>query len=470
MTAPQPGRWWPAPQPEGMRSATIYVPGSKSLTNRHLVLAALAEGTSVIRGPLISRDTLLMAQALGELGVNVCPVGDDGVNDWVIHGGLHDGDGTIECGLAGTVMRFVPPLAALRTGCTQFDGDTAASRRPMQPLLAALGALGVTVTGEAVPFCVHGTGTVAGGSVTLNAEASSQFVSGLLLAGSQFTNGLRVQHQGGPLPSRPHVTMTTEALRDVGVMVDDSSPDSWLVEPTELHQTDIEIEPDLSSATVFLAAAVATGTTVTIPGWPAHTTQAGDAAREMFSAMGAQVALDRTGLHCRGTGTITGITADLGRCGELTPVLAAVAALADSPSTFTGIGHLRGHETDRLSALARELTAVGCTATATKDTLEITPGRLKPVDFYTYDDHRIAQAGCLLGLVVPGMRIQNVATTAKTLPGFDVMWSHFAAGHDVVRAPRVTEADVLPTSDTLPDADTKDHMPPGRKGTRGPGL
>lgn len=460
------GPWWRAPQPDGMRHCVVHIPGSKSLTNRHVVLAALAEGTSVIRGPLISRDTLLMARALGELGADVSQVGDDGFSDWVIQGGVRDGDGTIECGLAGTVMRFVPPLAALRTGLTRFVGDTAASRRPMRPLLDALRALGVAVTGDRVPFSVRGTGGVTGGVVTLNAEASSQFVSGLLLAGSQFTEGLRLRHEGGALPSRPHVTMTAEALRDVGVMVDDSSPDSWLVEPTELHQTDVEVEPDLSSATVFLAAAVVTGTTVTIPGWPAHTTQAGDAARELFSAMGAEVALDRTGLQCRGTGSISGITADLSRCGELTPVLAAVAAVADSPSTFTGIGHLRGHETDRLTALARELTAVGCTATATDDSLEITPGRLRAADFHTYADHRIAQAGCLLGLVVPGIRIENVATTAKTLPGFDVMWAQFAAGADVVQAPRVTEADVLPTSDTLP-GHTGGPAAPNRRGNCG---
>lgn len=430
---------WPAPTATSPVDATVVLPGSKSLTNRYLVISAIASQPSRLRSPLRSRDTLLMADALRSLGARIddLPVPGRGDGDWVVTPSDLVGGSSVDCGLAGTVMRFLPPLAALARGDVAFDGDPRARERPMGPVIASLRALGVAVEDGGrggLPFTVHGTGSVAGGEVRIDATASSQFVSGLLLAAARYEQGLLVRHVGGPIPSQPHVAMTVESLRDVGVVVDDDQPDAWRVHPGEVSGLDVAVEPDLSNAAPFVAAAAVTGGRVTVPGWPQWTTQAGDALRDVLDAMGAEVSLERDGLTVRGTGELFGVDVDLHDAGELTPVVAALAALADSPSRLRGVAHLRGHETDRLAALAHEINALGGDVTETVDGLVIRPSPLHGGEFSTYDDHRLATAGALIGLRVPGVRVSDVETTAKTLPGFTGLWEQMLTGDGPIRA------------------------------------
>jgi 3-phosphoshikimate 1-carboxyvinyltransferase len=418
---------WPAPTPGKPVTSAVTLPGSKSLTNRALVLAALAEGPSTVRRALRSRDTELMAAALGVLGSAVDTTGDD----WCVTPGSLRGPAEVDCGLAGTVMRFVPPVAALARGDVRFDGDPHARTRPMGAVLDGLRGLGVDVddggTGT-LPFTVHGTGTVPGGRVVIDASASSQFVSALLLAGARYGEGVEVVHAGPPVPSLPHIAMTVAALREHGVSVDDAQADRWLVHAGPVQAVDVTIEPDLSNAAPFLAAGAVTGGEVTVSGWPSSTTQAGDRMREVLTLMGASVTLDGRGLTVTASAPLRGIEVDLRDVGELTPAVAALAALAESPSTLTGVGHIRGHETDRLAALATELTRLGGRVTELPDGLEIRPAPLHGGRFRTYADHRMAHAAVILGLAVPGVLVEDVATTAKTYPGFPDAWAALVGG------------------------------------------
>jgi 3-phosphoshikimate 1-carboxyvinyltransferase len=423
---------WPAPVALGPVDAVVTLPGSKSLTNRAAVIAALADGPSRIRGPLRARDTRLMVDALRALRTSVL---DDG-NGWLVAPEPLAGPAEVDCGLAGTVMRFLPPVAALADGDVRFDGDPRARQRPMAVLLRALAELGAAIDHGrrgTLPFVVHGRARVPGGSVTIDASASSQYVSGLLLAGARYERGVVVRHVGKPLPSEPHVEMTVAMLRLAGVGVDEG-PDTWRVEPGPIGPLDIDIEPDLSSAAPFLAAALVTNGRVVVPSWPERTTQAGAALPELLTLLGGTCRLDATGLSVQGTGGIRGIDVDLHEVGELTPVLAAVAALADSPSVLRGVAHLRGHETDRLAALAAELTALGGDVDEAVDGLTIRPRPLKGGLFRTYADHRMAQAGAVLGLAVDGIDVEDVATTAKTLPDFVGIWSRLVETAEVGRA------------------------------------
>jgi 3-phosphoshikimate 1-carboxyvinyltransferase len=320
-------------------------------------------------------------------------------------------------------MRFLPPLAATGTGPITFDGDAAARRRPMATVLDALRALGVRVDGDRLPFTVGATGAVPGGTVRIDASASSQFVSGLLLSAPSFDDGVEVLHVGAPVPSMPHIEMSVQTLRAVGVAVDDSVPDRWRVEPGPVGPWTTPIEPDLSNATPFLAAAAVTGGRVTVPHWPATTTQAGDAIRGLLTAMGAAVDLGPAGLTVTGPAALQGLDADLHDVGELTPTVAAMALAAEGPSRLTGIGHLRGHETDRLAALAADITAVGGRVDEHEDGLTIHPAPLHGGLWGSFADHRMATAGAIVGLRVPGVLVDDVATTAKTLPGFEGMWA-----------------------------------------------
>jgi 3-phosphoshikimate 1-carboxyvinyltransferase len=414
-------------------TAVVPVPGSKSLTNRALVLAALADGPSTITGALRARDTVLMGRALAALGAEVDGLEDDGPIHVAPHG-LH-GPAHVDCGLAGTVMRFVPPVAALAKGDVRFDGDPRARVRPMDAVIQALEDLGVDVDDDArrtLPFTIKGSGSVRGGAVDIDASASSQFVSALLLSGPRFDEGISVRHHGTAIPSMPHVDMSVAMLVEHGVVVDvdavDPTSASWTVHPGAIRALDRVVEPDLSNAAAFLAAAIVTGGVVTVPGWPTSTTQPGDSLRDLFTQMGAVTELGGDGLTVRGGATIEGIDADLHDVGELTPVLAAVCAVATSPSRLRGIAHLRGHETDRLDALAREISALGGDVSQTDDGLVITPRPLHGGRFETYDDHRMATAGAVLGLVVPGIEVVDVATTSKTLPDFVPMWDAMLGG------------------------------------------
>jgi len=418
---------WSAPTVTTPLDARVEVPGSKSLTNRYLVLAALADGPSTLRSALLSRDTRLMAGALGRLGVGVT-LGDDVV---VTPGPLR-GDVTIECGLAGTVMRFLPAVAALADGPVRFTGDVEALHRPMGPVIRALRALGVRVDEEGepgrLPFTVHGHGGVRGGHVDVDASASSQFVSGLLLAAARFEQGLVVRHTGPTLPSLPHIRMTVDTLRAAGVQVDDSRPEIWEVAPGGVRGREVRVEPDLSNAAPFLCAALVAGGTVRVPGWPTDTTQPGALLPGILERMGATTALVGDELAVTGTGVIRGVDLDLHAAGEIAPTIAALAVLADSPTRLRGIGHLRGHETDRLAALASEITRLGGQAEQTHDGLVITPRPLTGGTWRTYADHRMATAGALVGLRVPGVQVEDVATTSKTIPDFVGLWDRMLAG------------------------------------------
>jgi 3-phosphoshikimate 1-carboxyvinyltransferase len=415
--------------------AFVVIPGSKSVTNRALILAAQADSPSILRRPLVSRDSELMVAGLRALGVGIEEknVTTNGVEElqWIIAPAPLRGGVKIDVGNAGTVMRFLPPLAALATGDVAFDGDPRSYERPLRPVIKALEELGISIEHDgrySLPLKLHGTGKIPGGALTIDASASSQFLSALLLVAPSFENGIVATHKGGQLPSMPHIEMTVDMLRSFGAQVEvDNAAQSWSVKSGKLHGQELVIEPDLSNAAPFLSLAMVCGGSVTIADWPKTTTQPGDQLRSIFTQMGAKVSMDERGLTLSGTGVIHGIDIDLHDVGELTPSIAAVAALADSPSHLRGIAHLRLHETDRLAALTREINALGGDVVEEESALHITPAPLHGGVFHTYDDHRLATAGAVIGLVVPGIEVENIATTRKTLPDFPGLWSSLLA-------------------------------------------
>lgn len=416
---------WPAPF-RGRKpiSSQVTVPGSKSVTNRALILAAQATSPSVIRKPLISRDSELMSAGLVALGIGIHDEGDN--QSWRVTPAPLKGPALIDVGNAGTVMRFLPPLAALAQGEIAFDGDSRSYERPIGPVIKALEELGIEIDHQgrySLPLVIKGSGVIPGGKLTIDASESSQFLSALLLIGPSMKKGITVTHNGSALPSMPHIDMTVQMLRDFGAEVDvDKADQSWSVRAGSLKGQDLIIEPDLSNAAPFLSIAMVCGGSVTIADWPKETTQPGNYLREIFTKMGARVELDASGLTLTGGGSIHGIDIDLHDVGELTPSIAALAALADSPSHLRGIGHLRLHETDRLAALTREINALGGSVVEEETALHITPAPLHGGTFHTYDDHRLATAGAVIGLVIPDVMIENVATTRKTLPDFPGLW------------------------------------------------
>ena len=415
--------------------AFVVIPGSKSVTNRALILAAQADSPSILRRPLVSRDSELMVAGLRALGVGIEEknVTTNGVEElqWIITPAPLRGGVKVDVGNAGTVMRFLPPLAALATGDVAFDGDPRSYERPLGPVIKALEELGISIEHDgrySLPLKLHGTGKIPGGALTIDASASSQFLSALLLVAPSFENGIVATHKGGQLPSMPHIEMTVDMLRSFGAQVEvDTAAQSWSVKAGKLHGQELVIEPDLSNAAPFLSLAMVCGGSVTIADWPKTTTQPGDQLRSIFTQMGAKVSMDKRGLTLSGTGVIHGIDIDLHDVGELTPSIAAVAALADSPSHLRGIAHLRLHETDRLAALTREINALGGDVVEEESALHITPAPLHGGVFHTYDDHRLATAGAVIGLVVPGIEVENIATTRKTLPDFPGLWSSLLA-------------------------------------------
>ncbi len=415
---------WPAPLATGPVRGRVAVPGSKSVTNRALLLAALSGGTASVSGAPATRDTALMVGALRALGV---PVEVDGEHvAFAAHGGLRGGR-TVDCGLAGTVMRFVPPAAALADGPVRFDGDERARSRPMGTVLDALRALGARIDGDGLPFTLHGTGGLPGGDVVIDASASSQFVSGLLLSAARFDKGVTVHHDGKPVPSLPHIEMTVDMLRTAGVDVDDSEADTWRVAPGPIRPRDWAVEPDLSNAAVFLAAAAVTGGRVTVAGWPAGSTQPGVEILSVLAQAGCTVDAGPDGMTVTGPDALSGVDVDLHDASELTPTVAAVAALAGGPSRIRGVAHIRGHETDRLAALVAEITGLGGDANETPDGLEIRPAPLHGGGWKAYADHRMATAGALIGLVVAGVEIDDIAATDKTIPDFPGRWADLLA-------------------------------------------
>jgi 3-phosphoshikimate 1-carboxyvinyltransferase len=396
-----------------------------------LILAAQADSPSVLRRPLVSRDSELMVHGLQALGIGIVEQdsSESGLSEYqlTVTPAAMSGPARIDVGNAGTVMRFLPPLAALATGEISFDGDPRSYERPLGPVIKALEELGVSIEHEgrySLPFKLHANGGIPGGVITIDASASSQFLSALLLVGASFENGITAIHKGGGLPSMPHIDMSVEMLRDFGGVVSvDRDANSWSVKPGALHGQDLIIEPDLSNAAPFLSIAMLCGGSITIADWPIKTTQPGDQLRSILSRMGAKISMSEKGLTLTGTGVIHGIDIDLHDVGELTPSIAALAVFADSPSHLRGIGHLRSHETDRLSALTREINALGGDVEEHKTSLHITPAPLHGGVFHTYEDHRLATAGAVIGLMVPGIEVENIATTRKTLPDFPGLWS-----------------------------------------------
>ena len=424
MTDESYSRRWAAPSTQNQLTATISLPGSKSLNNRELVLSALAESPTTLRDTLVSRDSTLMIEALRKLGTQI----DVSGTTLVVTPKPLFGPAAIDCGLAGTVMRFVPALASLANGQIDFDGDLAARKRPMKTTIESLRSLGVLVSGESLPFSIQGQGVVEGGAIEIDASASSQFVSGLLLVGARFKNGLTVSHVGEHLPSMPHIEMTIDCLRNRGVDASQTGPASWRVEPGEISGGEVWIEPDLSNAGPFLAAAMVAGGSVRISNWPKKTTQVGNDFDGILQQMGAKVERIGNDLVVSGTGTIQGVDIDLSTGGELTPVVAALAALAKSPTQIRGVAHLRGHETDRLSALVSEINSLGGDATETEDGMIIKPAKLHGGLWKTYEDHRMATAGAIIGLAVPGVEIEDISVTAKTIPEFVSLWEQMLKG------------------------------------------
>ena len=415
---------WPAPfRGRTPVHAQVRIPGSKSVTNRALILASLATSPSTIRKPLISRDSELMSAGLSALGISI--TGSD--EAWQITPAPLRGPARVDVGNAGTVMRFLPPLAAFAQGDISFDGDPRSYERPLGPVIKALEELGIEIEHGgrySLPMVIKARGKVKGGALTIDASASSQFLSALLLVAPSMEEGITVTHRGGALPSMPHIEMTVAMLRDFGADVTvDPAAQTWSVKAGVLHGKDLVIEPDLSNASPFLSIAMVCGGSITISDWPRATTQPGDQLRDIFTQMGATVELNDDGLTLTGGSSIHGIDIDLHDVGELTPSIAALAALADSPSHLRGIGHLRLHETDRLAALTREINSLGGNVVEEETALHITPAPLHAGVFHTYEDHRLATAGAVIGLVTRGIEVENVATTRKTLPDFPGLWN-----------------------------------------------
>jgi 3-phosphoshikimate 1-carboxyvinyltransferase len=412
--------------------ARITIPGSKSVTNRALILAALADSPSLLRKPLHSRDSALMMSGLKALGVGIVQAPN---GDVLVHPATLFGPARIDVGNAGTVMRFLPPLAAMAKGIIHFDGDPRSHERPLGPVIAAMESLGVSIehgNRYALPMTINANGQIQGGVVEVDASSSSQFVSALLLVAPAMKDGLVLKHTGDSLPSMPHIEMTIQMLREVGVSVKVIANKEWHVSPTVMHGREITIEPDLSNAAPFMGAAMISGGSVTINDWPGSTTQPGDQLRSILADMGATLNFDKSttgsNLTISGTGEIHGIDVDLHDVGELTPSIAALAVLADSPSSLRGIGHLRLHETDRLAAIAREINALGGNVVEEESALHITPAPLHSGTFHTYEDHRLATAGAMIGLRVDGIKVENIATTQKTLPDFPGAWLSLLKG------------------------------------------
>lgn len=425
---------WAAPVADGPVHATVSVPGSKSLTNRKLVLAALSDAPSRIFAPLHSDDSARMIEALRALGVGVESIDGDGPfgpDLEVTPPAQLRGDTVIDCGQAGTVMRFVAPLAGLATGEVTMTAHSSALHRPMGEMIKALRAVGVDIDDGgtwALPFVVHGHGHIRGGEVEIDASASSQFVSGLLLAAPRFDVGLHLVHTGERLPSLPHIEMTVEALARRGVHIEHPHPNEWLVPASPLRGRDGPIEPDLSNAAPFLAAAVVTAGCVAVPSWPASSTQPGALLTDILPVLGARASRRSGVLTVHGGERIAGVDLDLSAASELTPTLFALAALADTPTTLHGVGHIRGHETDRIAALVANLRAIGGIAEELPDGLHVTPAPLHGGLWRAHHDHRIATAGAIIGLRVPGIEVDDIGTTAKTMPEFPQLWARMLAG------------------------------------------
>ncbi|MEV4735625.1 MULTISPECIES: 3-phosphoshikimate 1-carboxyvinyltransferase [unclassified Microbacterium] len=422
-----------APTASDAVHATVTIPGSKSLTNRELIIAAIADGPGRLVAPLHSDDSRRMVDALRALGIGIEEVEGSGEfgPDLVVTPAKLVGGSTVDCGQAGTVMRFIAPLAGLAANDVHLTAHESALHRPMGGLITALRDLGVDIDDEgtwALPFTIRGHGRIMGGRVEIDASASSQFVSGLLLAAPRFDVGLHLVHTGEHLPSLPHIDMTIEALSRRGIRIERPAHGEWLVEAGVPRAKEIAIEPDLSNAAPFLGAALVTGGSVSVTGWPVHSTQPGALLPEILQALGAHVGRHSGTMTVKAGSEIRGLDMDLSAASELTPTLVGLAAFASGPTTIRGIGHIRMHETDRIAALIANLRALGGEAEELPDGLRIIPRPLHGGPWKAYHDHRMATTGALIGLRVPGVEIDDIGTTAKTLPEFTMLWERMLRG------------------------------------------
>lgn len=338
---------------------------------------------------------------------------------------------TIDCGLAGTVMRFIPPVASLGSQPVRFVGDEQAGARPMSAIIDALRQLGHDVDDQGtgtLPFTLtpRHQATSARPVVRIDASSSSQFVSGLLLVAARMPHGMTIEHTGRTLPSLPHIDMTIETLKKRGVTVDRPEPHVFDVAPQDISPASLTIEPDLSNAAPFLAAALVAGGDVGVLDWPAETTQVGRLVPKLLEHFGATATIQGSTVTVSAPGVSAGalpaVTMDLHDAGELAPTFIALSVLSDGPSRFSGIAHLRGHETDRLHALVTNIRAIGGQAEETDDGVTVTPATLTGGVWRAFGDHRMATSGALIGLAVPGITVDDMGQTAKTLPEFVQLW------------------------------------------------
>ncbi|MET8682588.1 3-phosphoshikimate 1-carboxyvinyltransferase [Streptomyces sp. NPDC004732] len=407
------------------------IPGSKSLTNRLLLLAAAADGTSTVRAPLVSEDTVAFREALDACGIPVKTGPGDAF--WAVTGTGRGPAGSARpwCADAGTAARFLPPFAATGHGSFLFDGSSQLRARPQGPLLDALRALGADLEpgpGNGLPLLIRAQG-IEGGELTVDSSLSSQYLSGLLMAAPLMRRGLRIRT--GSLVSRPYIDMTLALMRRFGARVDEGADGTLSVEPRPYDATDIVVEPDASSASYVFAAAAVTGRTVTVPGLGTDSLQGDLRFVEVLRHTGADVHVGPTATTVTGNGPLRGgFTVDMGEISDTFMTLAAIAPLADEPITITGVAHARLKESDRVAAMAENLRACGIEIAEGPDRITVHPGVPRPTRIACHRDHRIAMSFSVLGLAVPDtISLDDPECVAKTFPEFHDEMRRLFTGH-----------------------------------------
>ncbi len=409
-------------------AASVEVVGSKSYTNRALILAALSRGESVLTGALFSDDTRYMAASLSALGVAVSA--DEPRATFTVSGADgHVSVASAQCfvGNAGTAARFLPVLMALGRGVYELDGIERMRQRPIAPLLRALSSLGVRVESlgepDCIPLRVHG-GSLKGGHVRVPGNISSQYISGLMMGAPCMEAGLIIDMEG-ELVSRPYLEMTAQAMRDFGARVEREGERRFVIPGGQGYQgRAYRVEPDASAASYFFAAAAICGGYARVPGLGTRSLQGDRGLAHILGRMGCRVVEgeDFTEVHGPADGKLQGIEVDMGDLSDVAQTLAVVAPFAEGPTRVTGIGFIRKKETDRVGAVVTELERLGVRAEEEPDGFVIHPGLVRPGSVKTYDDHRMAMSFALLGLRVPGIVIEDPGCVSKTFPTyFDVL-------------------------------------------------
>ena len=403
--------------------AEVRVPGSKSVTNRALLVAALADGLSVIKNPLFSDDPYYLMDALVRLGFDVRVDGEAGeVRVGGLGGEIPHGDVEVFVGNAGTVARFLPPALALGPGPYTVDGVPRMRERPIRDLVDAMRRLGAAVdyTHEdgRFPLLVRGGG-LEGGETPVQGAGSSQFVSGLLMAAPYARRTVNLDVRGRE--RWPYVGITVEVMRHFGVEVGVSEGfRSLTVGPGVYRAREFEVEPDASAASYFMALAAVTGGRVRVPGLGSRSSQGDLRFAEVLGRMGCEVDLGEDAVEVRGPGRLRGVEVDMGAFSDTMMTLAAIAPFASTPTTITNVGHARHQETDRISAVATELGRLGVEVEEGRDGVRILPGPLRPAVIETYGDHRVAMAFAVAGLAAksPVVTIRDPGCVTKTFPGY----------------------------------------------------